>query len=43
MDVLTEQLRSAGYKVVSGLRTTGDGYYENCVAAIEDNQTEITE
>ena len=39
---LTEQLRSAGYEVVSGPRTTGDGYYESCVVAIEGNQIEIT-
>lgn len=40
---LTEELQSAGYKVVSGPRTTGDGYYESCVVAIEGNQIEITE
>ena len=40
---LTERLRSAGYKVVSGPRTTGDGYYESCIVAIEGNQIEITE
>ena len=39
---LTEELRSAGYEVVSGPRTTGDGYYESCVAAFEGNQIEIT-
>ena len=27
VDALTEQLRSAGYEVVSGPKTTGDGYY----------------
>lgn len=31
-----------GYEVVSGPRTTGDGYYESCVVAIEGNQIEIT-
>ena len=43
VDALTEQLRSAGYEVVSGPRTTGDGYYESCIVAIEGNQIEITE
>lgn len=43
VDTLTEQLRSAGYEVISGPRTTGDGYYESCIVAIEDNQIEITE
>lgn len=43
VDALTEELRAAGYEVVSGPRTTGDGYYESCVVAIEGNQIEITE
>ena len=43
VDELTEQLKEAGYKVVSGPRTTGDGYYESCFVAIEGNQIEITE
>lgn len=43
VDELTEHLRSAGYEVVSGPRTTGDGYYESCIVAIEGNQIEITE
>ena len=43
VDTLTERLRSAGYEVVSGPRTTGDGYYESYVVAIEGNQIEITE
>ena len=42
VDELTEKLRSAGYEVVSDPRTTGDGYYESCVVAIEGNQIEIT-
>lgn len=42
VDSLTEQLRSDGYEVVSGPRTTGDGYYESCVIAIEGNQIELT-
>lgn len=43
VDELTEELRTAGYEVVSGPRTTGDGYYESCIVAIEGNQIEITE
>ena len=43
VDQLTGRLRSAGYQVVSGPRTTGDGYYESCIVVIEGNQIEITE
>lgn len=42
VDELTERLRNDGYAVLSGPRTTGDGYYESCIAAIEGNQIEIT-
>ena len=42
VDELTEKLRSAGYEVVSGPRTTGDGYYESCIVVVEGNQIEIT-
>ena len=42
VDCLTENLRSAGYEITSGPRTTGDGYYESCVLDIEGNQIEIT-
>ena len=42
VDELTAALKAAGYTVVSGPRTTGDGYYESCVVAIEGNQIEIT-
>ena len=42
VDALTEKLKNDGYKVVSGPRTTGDGYYESCIVAIEGNQIEIT-
>ena len=42
VNALTEQLRSDGYSVISGPRTTGDGYYESCVVGIEGNQVEIT-
>lgn len=42
VDRLTAQLREDGYEVVSGPRTTGDGYYESCILGIEGNQIEIT-
>ena len=42
VDELTMKLEEAGYPVDSGPRTTGDGYYESCVVAIEENQIEIT-
>ena len=42
VDTLTARLKADGFTVVSGPRTTGDGYYESCVLAIEDNQIEIT-
>lgn len=42
VDELTERLKNDGYEVVSGPRTTGDGYYESCVVGIEGNQVEIT-
>lgn len=42
VDSLTEKLQKDGFKVLSGPRTTGDGYYESCILGIEDNQIEIT-
>ncbi len=42
VDILTEQLRADGYEVISGPRTTGDGYYESCIVGLEGNQIEIT-
>lgn len=42
VDALTARLRADGYQVVSGPRTTGDGYYESCIAAVEGNLIEIT-
>ena len=42
VDELTAQLNADGYEVLSGPRTTGDGYYESCIVAIEGNQIEIT-
>ena len=42
VDALTEKLKEDGFQVVSGPRTTGDGYYESCVVGLEGNQIEIT-
>ena len=42
VDELTFRLRADGFSVISGPRTTGDGYYESCIVAIEGNQIEIT-
>ena len=42
VDLLTEKLKAEGYDVLSGPRTTGDGYYESCIIGIEGNQIEIT-
>lgn len=43
VDELTAKMKADGYEVVSGPRTTGDGYYESCIVGIEGNQIEITE
>ena len=43
VDSLTAKLKSDGYEVICGPRTTGDGYYESCIVAIEGNQIEFTE
>lgn len=42
VDALTAELKADGYEIISGPRTTGDGYYESCIVAIEGNQIEIT-
>ena len=42
VDALTAELKADGYEVISGPRTTGDGYYESCIVAIEGNQIELT-
>lgn len=42
VDGLTEKIKNAGFEVVSGPRTTGDGYYESCIVALEGNQIELT-
>lgn len=42
VDALTEQLQTDGYRIVSGPRITGDGYYESCIIGIENNRIELT-
>ena len=42
VDKLTKKLKDDGYEILSGPRTTGDGYYESCVLGPEGNQIEIT-
>ena len=42
VDQITGQLKEAGYRVISGPRVTGDGYYESCILDLEGNQVEIT-
>ncbi|MFJ7744655.1 VOC family protein [Peribacillus sp. NPDC097295] len=42
VDALTSQLEQEGYRILSGPRTTGDGYYESCILGPEGNQIEIT-
>ena len=43
VDTLTSQLEQEGYEILSGPRTTGDGYYESCILGPEGNQIEIIE
>ena len=42
VDEITAELKSDGFEVVSGPRTTGDGYYESCVVVFEGNEIELT-
>lgn len=42
VDELAARLKTDGYQVTSGPRTTGDGYYEACALDAEGNQIEIT-
>lgn len=41
-DALTVQMERDGYDVISGPRTTGDGYYGSLIVAIEGNLIELT-
>ena len=42
VDSLTKVLKEDGYQVMSGPRTTGDGYYESCIVGPEKILIEIT-
>ena len=42
VDEMTRVIEAAGYEAISGPRTTGDGYYESCIVAIEGNLIELT-
>jgi lactoylglutathione lyase len=42
VDALTSRLRSDGYQVIGGPRTTGDGYYESTILDPDGNRIEIT-
>ena len=42
VDHLTEKLVKDGFQLLSGPRTTGDGYYEAVIADPEGNQIELT-
>ena len=42
VDFLTLSLKKAGYRVLSGPRTTGDGYYESCIVGPERILIEVT-
>lgn len=42
VDQLTQRLAKDGFEVLSGPRTTGDGYYESVVLDPEANEIEIT-
>ncbi len=43
VDEITARMKADGFDVVSGPRTTGDGYYESCLVIFEGNQIELTE
>lgn len=42
VDELTNQLKSNGFSILDGPRTTGDGYYESTVLDPDGNRIEIT-
>ncbi len=43
VDSLTARLKACGYEVLSGPRTTGDGYYESSIRVIGNLIVEICE
>jgi lactoylglutathione lyase len=42
IDALTDRLRTDGYRILDGPRTTGDGYYESVVLDPDGNRIELT-
>jgi len=42
VDAMASQLKSRGYRIVSGPRETGDGYYEFEMLDPENNRLEVT-
>ena len=42
VDALTEKLKTDGFEIISGPRTTGDGFYESAFIGIEGNIIELT-
>lgn len=42
VEKLTKELSDEGYKVLSGPRVTGDGFYESCILGPENIMIEIT-
>lgn len=42
VNTLTARLKADGFPIISGPRTTGDGYYESCILGFEGNMIEIT-
>ena len=42
VDDLTRKMEADGYRILSGPRVTGDGYYESCVEGPEGNLLELT-
>ena len=43
VDELSERFKAEGFEILSGPRTTGDGYYESAIIGFEGNVVEITE
>lgn len=43
VDELSERFKADGFEILSGPRTTGDGYYESAIIGFEGNVVEITE
>lgn len=42
VDELTKKLENDGFEIISGPRTTGDGFYESAFIGIEGNIIELT-